>query len=129
MIDFYVAHIVDGAGVIRQMRERHSRAKFGKVNLINRVIFGIGIGFINDRFAVTVVFDIRKCLFVGLKDAVLGTRLNGHIRHGQPSVDREMRNAVTGELHGFIKCTVHTDFTDDVKDNIFARNPFGRFVF
>ena len=66
--------------------------------------------------------DIRKSLLVRLEDAVLGTRLNGHVTNGESVVDSKRLYALANKLHRAVKRAVHTDLADDVKDHVLTRN-------
>ena len=67
-----------------------------------------------------MLFNVLKCRIIHGEDTVLAACLYGHIGDREPVIHREVADTVTGELHGFIQCSVHAYHADDMEDHILA---------
>ena len=70
--------------------------------------------------------QVVQAELVDREDAVLGAGLDRHVRDREAVVHREVLDAGTGELERLVTRAVDADETDEVEDQVLARDPLLR---
>ena len=125
LIDFDFAHIIDGAGVLGEMRERDGRTERREIDGDGADIFRIRIGGINDGGAQEAVLAVGLRHLVHREDAVLRAGLNSHVGDAQAVVHGQGLDALARKFERLVERAVHADLADQVEDHILAADPFG----
>ena len=89
-------------------------------------VFGVGVCFISDHFAVKTLCQISTADIVDWEDAILRAAFDGHVGDGESAVHGKMRQAVAAEFQALIKCAVDADHADKIEDDVLAGHVFVR---
>ena len=73
-------------------------------------------------------FHVCNSHFIYREDTVLSSSLNCHVCDCKTVIHSQILDSLTDKFHRFVECSVHTDFSNDMKDYIFAAHPFGWFA-
>ena len=122
LIDLDLVDLIGGMRIFGKVRECDGRLDRGKVDLDDFVVYGIFISLVNDGSSVGALRDISESLFIYLENTVFRARFDRHVADRQTVGDGKRLCALAGEFHGTVKRTVHTDLTDDVKDDVLTRD-------
>ncbi|MPM65774.1 hypothetical protein SDC9_112676 [bioreactor metagenome] len=93
----------------------------GKVDVIDRLIGGVGIGFVDHRIFGAVLLQVGKRYLVHRENPILCTGFDGHVGNSEAVVDGQVGNTFACKLHALIQSPVHTNHADDVQDQVLAR--------
>ena len=119
-------YLIDSLCISRKVRERDRRTYFGEIDGDHFIILRILIRLVDRVRLFGVLFHVGFRFLIHREDSVLCACFDRHIRHRIAVVHGQVRNPVTGKLHGFIKCAIHADLSDDMDDNIFSAYIFPR---
>ena len=90
---------------------------------------GVAVCLVNFHGAAETVFHVSKGLFVYGEHAVLRARLDRHVANREPIVHAQCRHAFARKFHGAVERAVYADLTDDMQNQVFARNEGGKCSF
>ena len=71
-------------------------------------------------------FHVCTGQIVDRENTVLSTGLNCHVCDGKTVIHGKVFDSFPNKFHGFIKGSIHTDHSDDMKNHIFSADPFVR---
>ena len=75
-----------------------------------------------------MLFHVFNGKVVNRKNSVLSACLDSHVGNCETVIHRQVLNALAYELHRFVKGSVYTDHSDNMKDHILTAYPFLRFA-
>ena len=129
LIDLDIAlcvNLVNGLCILGKMRKCNGGTKLCKIDLDHLIILCIRICLINGILLIrSMLLHILDGLLIHREDAVLGTGFNGHVCNREPVIHGQCCNTLSRKLHGLVTGAVHTDLSDDVKDQILTADPGG----
>ena len=118
-----MAELVDGLGVLREVRARNGRTERGQVDLDGLLVLSVGVGLECGDVAVNAALDVVHRLVVHRENAVLRTGLDRHVADGEAVVHGQLVRAFADELHRLVQRAVHADLADNMQDDVLAGNP------
>ena len=59
-------------------------------------------------------FHVLFCKVIHRENTVLSTCFDRHICNCKTIIHRQILNSITHKFHRFVKCTIHTDHSDNM---------------
>ena len=123
-----MSQLVDGLGILRQMRASDGRLQGRQVNLDLLLVFRVCISLKHRDLTAYAPLDVCHRLFIDRENAVLCARLDRHVTDRKAVVHGQGGDALAHKLHRLIQCAVHADLADDVQDHVLAGHPWAEFA-